>query len=177
MKRPQYQSQNWTTILPDSLAIPADIIELMTFWSERSCGLACASSAIAFQTGQVISQIKLFNQCVKNGGYSPQGWRHAELASVISEYGINAEAKPLSTDEVKESLRNGKLIIASVTHKLPETGSKGGHLILLHRLRTFNNICYVFFMDPSSWGRKRHCVQFERFKKSFSLKGILLTIA
>jgi hypothetical protein len=175
VKAPKYTSQNWMSLVREPSQTGAEITELLSFWSVRACGLACATSAIEYFTGQQVSQITLFNQCVRNGGYSPGGWKHAELASLISCYGINAQAAHLPKESVVERVNNGEILITSVTHKFPDDGRKGGHLILVYGTRHINNQLSLRFMDPSGWGANNTTIAYEQFCKSFAMKGIVLT--
>jgi hypothetical protein len=173
MNKPEYVSQDWTRQSdPDTL--PADINELLAFWSVRTCGLACARSAIKAMTGTVVSQITLFNQCVSEGGYSPTGWRHDTLANVLASYGLHAEPCRLPCAAVPELLATGKMIIASVAHQFPGDGRRGGHLILLHERAASGGEIHLTFMDPSDWGASHTTIPFARFCKSFALHGIVL---
>jgi len=174
MDKPKYISQNWMKLLIDPMAVSQEIVEFLSFWSVRSCGLACASSAITYFTGIEVSQITLFNQCVRNGGYSALGWKHVELANLISSYGIKAKASPLPIPTLLKLLSEGYLIIASVTHKFPEEGSRGGHLILVYDVYQSDNQRFIRYMDPSAWGKNNTTVSFDRFCKSFTMNGIIL---
>lgn len=175
MNPPKYVSQNWMSLAQDPSKMAQEVTELLSFWSVRACGLACASSAIEYFTGHHVSQITLFNQCVRNGGYSSAGWKHAELASLISDYGINAQAAHLTEQAVIERVNNGELLITSVTHKFPDDGRKGGHLILVYGASHSQNRTILKFMDPSGWGANNTTVTYEKFCKSFAMKGIILT--
>ncbi|MGV3345190.1 hypothetical protein ACGVWS_05380 [Enterobacteriaceae bacterium LUAb1] len=175
MSSPKYNSQNWMQDFSDYPNLPYEVKVLCEFWSDRACGLACASSAIEFLTGRVIHQMTLFNECVRIGGYSAHGWKHNELAQVISKYGVNAVAKKIELDECCNIISQGGIIIASVSHQLPDNGLKGGHLILLHDQELIDHVTIFSFMDPSAWGRINNKASLERISKSFSNKGIVLT--
>lgn len=175
LSAPGYQSQDWTRELPDNCPMPADVTELLEFWSDRSCGLACASSAIELLTGNRVSQIALFNACVREGGYAQQGWKHDELAKTVARYGVQAHARAFGLQSLTQLLERGNLIIASVTHKLPEDGRRGGHLILLHGVSEKEGIVLIDFMDPSAWGRDNKSVTLERFNASFTGRGIIIS--
>lgn len=175
MKRPNYVCQYWRTLLDSYPNAPKPLIELIEFWSVRSCGLACASSAIEFLTGERLSIQSLFNETVSSGGYSPAGWRHDQLAQTIEKHGIKAIVSKMTIESIKNHLLNRKLVIASVTHKFPIDGRKGGHLILLYKIRKISQVDYFCFMDPSGWGEFNHIVPVEIFSHSFSFKGIVLS--
>lgn len=173
MNRPPYVSQNWLSFIknPDE---NEQLSELIAFWSVRSCGLACASSAIEFLTGKVVSQVSLFNKCIRMGGYSSNGWKHRELASTISDFGIQARSQPMTMTDVRNLLSENYLIIVSVTHKFPVDGRKGGHLVLIYSIGEIDGEECIFFMDPSGWGKDNTFVTLDRFSKSYSMKGISL---
>lgn len=175
MKRPPYVCQYWHTELNESHCLPAAFTELLDFWSVRSCGLACASSALLLLEGIHVPVQTLFNACVSIGGYTAQGWRHEQLAQVISTHGITAQAMPLTLEQVIEKLTTSHLIIASVTHKFPCDGRRGGHLVLLYALRNMFGQRFICFMDPTTWGKTHHAVTVEQFSCSFSMKGIVLS--
>lgn len=175
MKRPPHVCQYWHTEINQLPSLPGDFKELCDFWSVRSCGLACASSALLSLTGVTVSVQRLFNECVSAGGYSEWGWRHEQLAKVISSYGVSAKSMPLSVQQVVENLTISQLIIASVTHKFPCNGQRGGHLVLLYGLKKFFGQFFICFMDPTNWGEKHHVVTLEQFSHSFSMKGIILS--
>lgn len=174
MNKPEYVSQDWTRLC-DPATQPAEINELLGFWSVRTCGLACARSAIEAMTGTRVSQITLFNQCVREGGYGPHGWRHDTLANVLASYGIYAVPCRLPCAAVPELLADGKMIIASVASQFPEDGRRGGHLILLYDCDASGGETHLVFMDPSDWGARHTTVPFSRFCKSFAMNGIVLT--
>lgn len=175
MKRPPYVCQYWTADLPENTALPEHLAEIMRFWSVRSCGLACASSALALLAGQVVSVQSLFNRCVSTGGYSEKGWRHEQLAQTLSAYGLDASARALTVDKVIDILRGGQLVIASVTHQFPCDGRRGGHLVLLYSVRNLFGTHFICFMDPTRWGERHHAVPVARFSSSFSMKGIVIS--
>lgn len=175
MKRPPYVCQYWTADLPENTALPEHLAEIMRFWSVRSCGLACASSALALLASQVVSVQSLFNRCVSTGGYSEKGWRHKQLAQTLSAYGLDASARALTVDEVIDILRGRQLVIASVTHQFPCDGRRGGHLVLLYSVRNLFGTHFICFMDPTRWGERHHAVPVARFSSSFSMKGIVIS--
>lgn len=175
MKRPPYVCQYWTADLPENTALPEHLAEIMRFWSVRSCGLACASSALALLASQVVSVQSLFNRCVSTGGYSEKGWRHKQLAQTLSAYGLDASARALTVDEVIDILSGRQLVIASVTHQFPCDGRRGGHLVLLYSVRNLFGTHFICFMDPTRWGERHHAVPVARFSSSFSMKGIVIS--
>lgn len=175
VNRPPYVCQYWETQLLDPQAPAGALTEFFQFWSVRSCGLACASSVLSLLANVTVPVQTLFSKCVSIGGYSESGWRHDQLARVISGYGLAAKAMPLTTDQVLERLQSSQLIIASVTHKFPCDGRRGGHLVLLYALRDLYGQRVICFMDPTNWGKTHHAVTVEQFSHSFSLKGIIIS--
>jgi len=175
VKRPPYICQYWTADLPENSELPEHLTEIMRFWSVRSCGLACASSALALLAGESVSVQRLFNRCVSAGGYSEKGWRHEQLAQCLSAYGVDASARALTVGQVIEILSAGQLVIASVTHQFPCDGRRGGHLVLLYSVRNLFGTQFICFMDPTRWGEKHHAVPVARFSSSFSMKGIIIS--
>ncbi|MEI8631954.1 hypothetical protein P4S72_07375 [Vibrio sp. PP-XX7] len=133
------------------------------YWSHRSCGIACVLSILKSK-GIQENLIDLFKYGIERKAYCDRGWIHSGLADLIESYGLNAQAKALSTENIIKGVNHGKVYIISVTHQLLQDGKKGGHLILLNGVKGST----AFFMDHFYMGESHNEIDIERLFCSYS---------
>lgn len=170
----KYRSQNWTkdTSLVNVISkCPRDVID---YWSDRSCGLACTRMAIEYFTGKSISTAAIFLEAMRLQSYTEKGWIHYKLADICRNFGVLASAVRTSEIDLIQSFSEGNLIIASVRLRFPVDGGRGGHLILLRGAVEQQGKRYIMFSDPSRWGQTHGCISEARFLGNLSDRCILV---
>lgn len=169
----QYISQNWLRSPYERLAGDPVDEALSDAWSDRSCGLACVSMILLRRLGVYVPYRTLLEAGLTLNAYGPKGWIHAGMCRLLARFGVTAQAVPASRQEVASGLQSGRLIIVSVSHRLPTDGQRGGHLVLLHGLPACSGGPYVAFSDPSRWGETHGCVSADRLFASYSGRAIV----
>ncbi|MBI4237419.1 MAG: C39 family peptidase [Deltaproteobacteria bacterium] len=167
----KYISQHWhKSIRARELSNYSDVF--LQHWSERSCGLACASMIIRYFTALRPTIFELFHKAMRHNAYSEKGWIHCKLAVLLQEYGIQAQPAAAARDDILKTLNDGKVYIASVSYMFPVNGPRGGHLVLVTRGIDVQGKKYFTLYDPSKWGEKRRRISVDRFMLSYSGRGI-----
>jgi len=147
------------------------------YWSNRSCGIACARMVIGYFNGHAPLMSELLHQALRVSAYSPMGWIHKDLLKILGYYGLSGEARRIGDDlePIVEALIKSELIIASVTERFPCDGRKGGHLVVVRGVGLENGrVKVIHFNDPSSWGQDNSSVSYERFLCSFANRAIVV---
>lgn len=163
---PQGVSQNalWSTEgFPDE--------SLARSWRDRACGPACVQAIISHYSGRRPGLYEVISAGLAQDAYvDGGGWKHAGLASLLGKFGLSAKARklPAALPNWQKSLGEGRVLIASTSHKLPVDGRVGGHLIVVHELMEKDGTPWLRFMDPSEWGRDNTEVEAARFCASYS---------
>jgi hypothetical protein len=162
------------------------------YWVERACGVACLKMCVEALGGPVYSLLDWANRGVERGAYLVRrdengdvneiGWIHAGLAALAREVGLTAEAKPAELNEIADYLREGYLVIASVSYeagddRLPIT-KKGGHLMVVVGAEVDEDVPLAFIVNNPS-GRRSDLqagarMAVERFGPAYSGRVILV---
>ena len=115
------------------------------YWVDRACGVACLKMGVEALGGPQHSLVEWAHRGLARGGYlirtaengetKEVGWVHSALVNMAREIGLQAEVRAASLNEIPAFLREGKLVIASVSYeagddRLPIT-RKGGHLMVV----------------------------------------------
>lgn len=162
------------------------------YWVERACGVACLKMCVEALGGPVRSLIDWANLGLERGGYLVRqdeegnthevGWVHSALAKMAQESGLNAEAHPASLEEIPGYLRQGRIVIASVSYeagddRLPIT-KQGGHLMVVIGVECVDGQPVVFYVNNPS-GRRAELqadarLSLERFASAYSGRVIVI---
>ncbi|MBO8171260.1 MAG: C39 family peptidase [Bacillaceae bacterium] len=146
------------------------------FWGDRCCGLACLRMIMAYYKKHVPSQYELLVEALNINAYCSKGWIHRGLAELGKRYGLKGHPIAIQNgDHLQQLLETTGPIIASVTHKFPEDGRRGGHLVVVCGRHNENTLT-ISFRDPSRWGQNHSCVSEKRFFSSFSGRGICFSL-
>ncbi|WP_045692900.1 C39 family peptidase [Streptomyces rubellomurinus] len=119
----------------------ADTPEEYAWWSWRLCGVACLRMALDHWWGVAPPALALADECVKAGAYvrdgeSLRGLVHTPFAAYVRErWGLAAQAREASPEEVAAEVAGGRLVMLSVHPSIrepagPEPVRRGGHLVL-----------------------------------------------
>ncbi|MCY9827440.1 cysteine peptidase family C39 domain-containing protein [Vibrio splendidus] len=162
-----YISQHWKKCCSKSELQDFDE-KFLEEWSNRSCGLACVQMLLLHSQINYTNIVSLYEQAIEQEFYTPAGWIHSGLAELLSSRGVPAKAIPIEQEEICKGLAKGNMYIVSVTHKFPQNGCKGGHLVLLHSIDGE----VVFFNDPSTWGESNKQLEKSVFFSSYSGRSI-----
>ena len=114
------------------------------YWTDRACGVACLKMCVEALGGPVRPLVEWARQGLARGGYRidqdeqgralERGWVHRALAEMAAEEALSATALPLALEALPEHLRQGRLVITSVSFEigtdLPIT-RQGGHLVVV----------------------------------------------
>ncbi|WP_456294864.1 cysteine peptidase family C39 domain-containing protein [Vibrio sp. AK197] len=163
MRSIPYVSQHWRKCCTvEELQGYSD--DFIDEWSHKSCGLACVKMIIDYLTNANVSLIDIYNEAINAGFYTPKGWIHSGLVSILRNRNIISSAKPANHNDILLGLSEGNIYITSVTHKFPTDGRKGGHLILAY----YSDNNFIYFNDPSTWGEKEVKIDIDVFFSSYS---------
>jgi hypothetical protein len=110
------------------------------------------------------------------------GWVHRVLAQMAIEAGLTAELHPSPVEEIPNYLRQGCMVIASVSYqvgddRLPIT-KQGGHLIVVIGAECVNDRPRAFYVNNPS-GRRKELqagarLSLERFAAAYSGRVIVI---
>jgi hypothetical protein len=110
------------------------------------------------------------------------GWIHSALAKMAEESGLPAEAHPASLEEIPGYLRQGRMVIASVSYeagddRLPIT-KQGGHLMVIIGADCVDGRPTAFYVNNPS-GRRAELqagarLSAERFAAAYSGRVIVI---
>lgn len=162
------------------------------YWVERACGVACLKMSVEALGGPAHSLLDWARMGFERGGYLIRrdenggahevGWVHSALVDLAREAGLQAEAKAASLDEILDFLRQGYIVIASVSYeagddRLPIT-KQGGHLMVVTGAECGERGPLAFFVNNPS-GRRADLqasarLTAERFAAAYSGRVIIL---
>lgn len=147
------------------------------YWSDSCCGLACLRMIFAYYRKPVPTQLQLLEQGLNRNYYNSKGWIHQGLADLGKMYGLKASPLIIKDgDQLEHLLATEGPVIVSITHKFPENGSKGGHLIVVCGRNQTSKGNIICFRDPSRWGESNSTVSEDRFFSSFSGRTIVFSL-
>lgn len=104
-------------------------LDQYSFWSWRSCGVACVLSILKTHNLNQGSLYDLVKKLETTGGYlytdrwgrKDIGWKHAALKNALVDHGLHAELQGrLSSNRLLSKLKSKKMIIASTKTKARE---------------------------------------------------------
>jgi hypothetical protein len=172
----------------------AESAEEYAYWCWRACGPACVKMCVEALGGQKRSLMDWVRAGVSQAGYLVEkdalgktveiGWRHRALADLIREAGLQAMPQPLALDEFPGYLREGCLLIASVSYEVgldngPVTHT-GGHLVVVVGASLLEGALEnIMINNPSGRSeelRANACIPAERFRAGYSGRGILVSM-
>jgi hypothetical protein len=162
------------------------------YWVERACGVACLKMCVEAAGGPMRSLVDWARLGLKRGGYlirydengnsDEVGWVHGALAKMAQQAGLTADARPASLDEIPEYLRQGYMVIASVSYqagddRLPIT-KQGGHLMVVIGAECVDERPQAFYVNNPS-GRRAELqagarLPLERFAAAYSGRIIIV---
>jgi hypothetical protein len=163
------------------------------YWVERACGVACLKMCVEAVGGPMRSLVDWARLGLERGGYlirhntadesvDEVGWVHGALAEMAQEIGLTAEARPASVEEIPVYLRQGCMVIASVSYeagddRLPIT-RQGGHLMVVIGVECVDGRPQAFYVNNPS-GRRAELqagarLPLERFAAAYSGRIIVI---
>lgn len=162
------------------------------YWVERACGVACLKMCVEAVGGSMRPLIDWARLGLERGGYLIRrnvdgsthevGWVHGALAEMAQESGLTAEARPASLEEIPVYLRQGYMVIASVSYeagddRLPIT-RQGGHLMVVIGAECVDGRPQAFYVNNPS-GRRAELqadarLSLERFAAAYSGRIIII---
>jgi hypothetical protein len=163
------------------------------YWVERACGVACLKMCVDAVGGlSMRSLVDWARLGLERGGYLVRhnadgsiqevGWVHGVLAEMAQESGLTAEARRASVEEITLFLRQGSMVIASVSYEagddhLPIT-RQGGHLMVVIGVECVDGHPQAFYVNNPS-GRRTELqagarLPLERFAAAYSGRIIVM---
>jgi hypothetical protein len=162
------------------------------YWVERACGVACLKMCVEAAGGPRRSLVDWAHLGLERGGYLIRqdadgnthevGWVHGVLAEMAQESGLTAAFHPASVEEIPTYLRQGRMVIASVSYeagddRLPIT-MQGGHLMVVLGAECVGGQPRAFYVNNPS-GRRAELqagarLTRERFAAAYSGRVIVL---
>ncbi|MCP4354435.1 MAG: hypothetical protein GY793_02140 [Proteobacteria bacterium] len=143
-------------------------------WQERGCGIACIRMIINYfnPSATLPNYRELIQLGIDIEAYCPQGWIHQGLVKIAKKYNIKGkDFRRKETSHILSCLKTGKLCIASVSVGF-NTGSKGGHLVVVNGYKSEDNVLEGFYVNhPSSakeYNWENRFIPLDQFKNSFS---------
>lgn len=156
------------------------------FWARNMCGMACLKMIIEHRFARTVPIIDLGKRCLKYGGYvlgpnTIDGMYYSPFVKFVKEeFDLDAKVVgPVSIHGVIEKLSHGNYVIASVSPKIRNSGSKshtkGGHLVLLLGYDLEKQT--ILFHNPSGDTKENQEyaeIPFLQFENFFARKGIIV---
>jgi hypothetical protein len=170
----------------------ADTPQEYAYWVERACGVACLKMCVEALGGPKRSLVDWARSGLERGGYLIRrnedgntreiGWVHSVLAEMAQESGLTAEVRSASIEEIPADLRQGHMVIASVSYEAGDDRlaitKQGGHLMVVIGVECVNGCPRAFYVNNPS-GRQKELqanarLSFERFAAAYSGRVIVL---
>ncbi len=177
---------------PRWAASGAETPEEYAYWVDRACGVACLKMCVEAAGGPVRSLLEWARLGLERGGYlirqnadgSAQevGWVHGMLAEMAQANGVTAEAHPASVAEIVAYLRQGRMVIASVSYEAGDDRlsiiRQGGHLMVVVGAECMDGHPRALYVNNPS-GRRTELqadarLSLERFKAGYSGRIIVM---
>ncbi|MCG6495213.1 C39 family peptidase [Kitasatospora sp. A2-31] len=154
------------------------------YWSWRLCGVACLRMALDHWWGVAPSAMTLAGECLSAGAYERDGDRvrgliHTPFATYVHDrWGLTAQARELTPEEVSAEVAAGRLVMLSVHPAVrhpdgPEPQRRGGHLVLA--VGTTGTALVIH--NPSGFAGESQAyahVPWRHFERFYSGRGIVL---
>jgi hypothetical protein len=170
----------------------ADTPQEYAYWVERACGVACLKMCVEAAGGPTRMLVDWARLGLARGGYLIRhdvdgsshevGWVHGALAEMAQEAGLTADARPATLEEIPAYLRQGKMVIASISYeagddRLPIT-QQGGHLMVVTGADCADGRPQAFYVNNPS-GRRADLqagarLPSERFAAAYSGRIIVI---
>jgi hypothetical protein len=164
-----------------------------SYWVERACGVACLKMCVEAAGGPKRPLVEWARLGLERGGYLIRhneedgsthevGWLHRALAEMAQDAGLRAESKPASLDDIPAYLRQGQMVIASVSYEAGDDRlditKQGGHLMVVIGADCVDGRPQAFYVNNPS-GRRAELqagarLTLERFAPAYS--GRIITI-
>ena len=170
----------------------AENIAEYAHWVDRACGIVCLKMCIEAFGGKKEPLMYWIKKGLEKGGYLIKkekdgsdveyGWIHAVLAQMLVDEGYSARACPVSAEEICSYIKQGSLLIASVTYQLgtmEKITRNNGHLVVVHGCFQENGETISFLLHNPS-GRNKPLqenahISYERFVKGYSGRAIIIS--
>ena len=162
------------------------------YWVERACGVACLKMCVEAVGGPVFSLVDWAHRGLERGGYLVRqdahgrtrevGWVHGVLAEMAQESGLTAESHSASVEEIQAYLRQGRMVIASVSYEAGDDRlsitHQGGHLMVVVGAECVDGSPRAFYVNNPS-GRRVELqagarLSLERFAAAYSGRIIVI---
>jgi len=163
------------------------------YWVERACGVACLKMCVEAAGGPKRTLVDWARQGLERGGYLIRhnqddgsthevGWVHHALVEMAQEIGLTAKASQSSLDEIPEYLRQGQMVIASVSYEAGDDRlnitQQGGHLMVIIGAECVDGHPQAFYVNNPS-GRRAELqagarLPLERFAAAYSGRIIVI---
>ena len=162
------------------------------YWVERACGVACLKMCVEALGGPRRSLVDWARLGMERGGYLIRyadngdahevGWVHGALAEMVQEIGLWAEARPSDLEEIPAYLRQGRMVIASVSYEAGDDRlsitKQGGHLMVVIGADCLDGRPQAFYVNNPS-GRRAELqagarLSLERFAAAYSGRVIVI---
>jgi hypothetical protein len=157
------------------------------YWVERACGVACLKMCVEAVGGPKRPLVDWARLGLERGGYLIRhnqtdgsthevGWVHNALVEMAQEIGLTAEASQANLDEIPEYLRQGQMVIASVSYEAGDDRlditRQGGHLMVVIGAECVDGHPQAFYVNNPS-GRRAELqagarLQLKRFAAAYS---------
>ncbi|WP_055523509.1 hypothetical protein [Streptomyces graminilatus] len=117
-----------------------------------------------------MSVTELLKLAVKHEVLTPRGALHTGIASLATDLGVPASAKPVPVEDLLARLNDAPVIV-SVTEQFPDDGRSGGHLVILRGYEDGPDPT-IFIRDPSAWGQTHDRIPLTRLSPSYTGRAI-----
>lgn len=113
--------------------------------ASAGCGPTSMAMVLTYLTGEEVTPVDATNYSLKHGTYVVgQGTSWDYFGKIAADYGVNCEESGVSSQNIVNSLSNGKTVIMSMK---PGTFTKSGHFIVLTKMNSDGSISVA---DPNS---------------------------
>jgi hypothetical protein len=161
------------------------------YWVERACGVACLKMCVEAAGGPMRSLVDWARLGLERGGYLVRhnadgsihevGWVHGVLAEMAQESGLTAESRAASVEEIPAYLRQGRMVIASVSYEAGDDRlsitRQGGHLMVVVGAECVDGRLHALYVNNPSgrWAELQAGARLplERFAAAYSGRVII----
>jgi hypothetical protein len=163
------------------------------YWVERACGVACLKMCVEAVGGPKRPLVDWARLGLERGGYLIRrneadgsthevGWVHRALVEMAQEIGLTAEASQAGLEEIPAYLRQGQMVIASVSYEAGDDRlditRQGGHLMVVIGADCVDGHPQAFYVNNPS-GRRVELqagarLTLERFAPAYSGRIIVI---